>query len=141
MGGTDDAYTDPDWATIQNQYKWYTDYYLDQMASAEKEEGKRLLDVFDIHYYAQDCKTNEAKIQAARSLYDPDYQENSWLQPQYKEFFPFLTRLQSSIDTYYPGTKLSLSEYSLIDFENEKTTGKSVVAALTQAETHGAFAD
>lgn len=55
------------------------DYYLKQMADAEQENGKRLLDVVDVHYYAQDCETDDGILQAARSLYDPDYKENSWL--------------------------------------------------------------
>ena len=82
------------------------DYYLKQMADEEQENGKRLLDVVDVHYYAQDCETDDGILQAARSLYDPDYKENSWLTQWFGSSFPFLTRMQESIDKYYPGTKL-----------------------------------
>lgn len=140
-GSDGENYTDPDWNAVKSQYTWYMDYYLTQMKEAEQQYGKRLLDVFDVHYYAQDCATDAARLQAARSLYDPDYQENSWLQPYFGQYFPFLTRLQESIDQYYPGTKLALTEYNLGDLSNEKTTGKSVVSALTETETLGAFAD
>lgn len=80
-------------------------------------------------------------MQAARSLYDPEYQENSWLQPYFGSYFPFLTRLQESIDAYYPGTKLSLTEYNLGNISDESNTGKSVASAIAETEALGAFAD
>ncbi len=140
MAGNSGEFTDPDWEKIKNNYDWYVDYYLERMAQAEQETGKRLLDVFDVHYYAQDCATDDAKLQAARSLYDENYAENSWLQPYYGKYFPFLTRLQESIEKYYPGTKLAVSEYNLADIANEKVTGKSVVSAIAETEALGAFA-
>lgn len=132
--------TDTDWQAVKGNYNWYMDYYLDQMAQAEETYGTRLLDVVDVHYYAQDCSNDAAILQAARSLYDPDYQENSWLQPYFGDYFPFLTRLQESIDTYYPGTKLAISEYNLANISDEINTGKSVVSAIAEAEALGAFA-
>lgn len=141
QAGNGDTYKDADWEAVKNDYSWYMDYYLKQMADAEQEYGKRLLDVVDVHYYAQDCSTDDGRLQAARSLYDPDYKENSWLQPYFGGYFPFLTRLQESIDKFYPGTKLALTEYNLANISDEKNTGKSVVSAITQTETLGAFAD
>lgn len=138
--GENGTFVDPDWQAVKGNYNWYVDYYLDRMAQAEKEKGKRILDVFDVHYYAQDCTTDDAVLQAARSLYDPNYVENSWLQPWAGQYFPFLTRLQESIEKYYPGTKLAVSEYNLANIANEKVTGKSVVAAIAETEALGAFA-
>lgn len=63
------------------------DFYLKQMADAEETYGTRLLDAVDVHYYAQDCSTDEGILQAARSLYDPDYKEKSWLQPYFDSIF------------------------------------------------------
>ncbi|MDD6346079.1 MAG: glycoside hydrolase family 44 protein [Oscillospiraceae bacterium] len=133
--------SDSDWQTVKNNYSWYLDYYLQQMADAEKESGKRLLDVIDVHYYAQDCSTDEARLQAARSLYDPDYVENSWLQPYMGQYFPFIPNIQESIDKYYPGTKIGISEYNLANIADEKNTGKSVVSAIAETEALGCFAD
>ncbi|MDE7098257.1 MAG: glycoside hydrolase, partial [Ruminococcus sp.] len=138
--GENGTSVDADWQAVKGNYNWYVDYYLDRMAKAEKESGKRILDVFDVHYYAQDCATDDAKLQAARSLYDPTYVENSWLQPWGGQYFPFLTRLQESIEKYYPGTKLAVTEYNLADIANEKVTGKSVIAAIAETEALGAFA-
>jgi len=132
---------DDDWNAVSSQYDWYIAYYLKQMAQAEEETGTRLLDVLDVHYYAQDCSTEEAILQAARSLYDSDYQEDSWLQPWFGGYFPFLTRLQETIDAYYPGTKLSLTEYNLGNISDEKNTGVSIASGIAEAEALGAFAD
>ena len=139
--GDSEKSTDPVWAEKKANYDWYVDYYLERMAKAEQETGKRLLDVFDVHFYSQDCSTDDGALQAARSLYDETYIENSWLQPTFGKYFPFLTKLQDSIKKYYPGTKLAVSEYNLANIGNEKVTGKSVVSAIAEMETLGAFAD
>jgi len=141
IGESGNGFTDSEWQAVKGDYKWYLDYYLQQMADAEKESGKRLLDVIDVHYYAQDCATDEARLQAARSLYDPDYVENSWLQPYMGQYFPFIPNIQESIDKYYPGTKIGISEYNLANIADEKNTGKSVVSAIAETEALGCFAD
>ena len=111
------------------------------MADAEKEHGKRLLDVVDVHYYAQDCSTDDARLQAARSLYDENYTENSWLGQYFSDYLPFLPKINESINKYYPGTKIAVSEYNLGDLSNEKDTGKLVSSAIAETEALGAFAD
>ncbi|MGN1481188.1 glycoside hydrolase family 44 protein [Porcipelethomonas sp.] len=141
QAGTSTDFTDAKWESIKGNYNWYLDYYLESMANAEKESGQRLLDVVDVHYYAQDCSTDDGKLQAARSLYDESYVENSWLQPYYGKYFPLLPNIQKSIDQYYPGTKIAISEYNLADISNEKTTGKNVISAIAESEALGAFAE
>ncbi len=140
-GSSGDNYTDPEWTAVKDQYSWYLDYYLKQMANAEKEHGKRLLDVVDVHYYAQDCSTDDARLQAARSLYDENYTENSWLGQYFSDYLPFLPKINESINKYYPGTKIAVSEYNLGDLSNEKDTGKLVSSAIAETEALGAFAD
>ncbi len=135
------TYIDPDYDAVKGNYTWFMDYYLEQMANAEKQYGKRLLDVVDVHFYSQDCSTEASRVQAARSLYDPDYVENSWLQPYFGQYFPFIPKLQASIDKYYPGTKIAISEYNLADISNEKETGKLSSAAIAEADALGCFAD
>lgn len=135
------VYTDPDYDAVKNNYSWFMDYYLEQMANAEKQYGKRLLDVVDVHFYSQDCSTEASRVQAARSLYDASYVENSWLQPTFGKYFPFLPKLQESIDKYYPGTKIAISEYNFADLSNEKESGKLSSAAIAEADALGCFAD
>lgn len=142
IGETGNGFTDPDWQSVKGNYNWYLDYYLDQMKKAEEESGQRLLDVVDVHYYAQANNfTDDAILQAARSLYDETYVEDSWLQPYLGKYFPFIPNIQESIDKYYPGTKIAISEYNLGNIGDENNTGKSVITAIAEAEALGCFAD
>lgn len=103
----------------------FLNYLLAQMKSAEAAHGKRLLDVLDIHWYPEargggvrvtednsDPAVAAARIQAPRSLWDPNYTEDSWI-AQWSTNGPIklLPRLKQKIDTYYPGTKLAITEY------------------------------
>src|SRR5690606_19768606 len=123
------AYNDfqaaPDWGNFSGQYSWYIDYYLGQMKSASESQGRRLLDVLDLHWYPEatgdlritDGNANSrndkiARLQAPRTLWDPGYQENSWIATWFADDLPLIPRLQSSIDAYYPGTKLAFTEFN-----------------------------
>jgi hypothetical protein len=140
-GESGNGFTDSDWQAVKGNYRWYLEYYLDQMKKAEEEAGTRLLDVIDVHYYSQGINSDDDILQAARSLYDPTYIENSWLQPWSGQYFPFIPNIQDAIDKYYPGTKIAVSEYNLGNISNEKVTGKSVYTAIAEAEALGAFAE
>lgn len=74
-------------------YTYYFDYYLEKMKQASDAAGKRLIDVFDMHWYVQsdtiindNLAQNDAsnpvneREQVTRSLWDPYYIENnSWV--------------------------------------------------------------
>ena len=140
-GESGNGFTDPEWQAVKGDYDWYLDYYLKQMADAEKESGTRLLDVIDVHYYSQGLNSDDDILLAARSLYDDSYVENSWLQPWAGQFFPFIPAIQKSIDKYYPGTKIAVSEYNLGNISKEKETGKDIRTGIAEAEVLGSFAD
>lgn len=137
-----------DWSTVGSGYDWFISYYLDEMAKASASEGVRLLDCLDIHNYSEaqgtcrivnctdeaghtDCI--EARLQAPRTFYESGYTENSWIGQWCKSSLPYLPKLQAAIDTYYPGTKLSLTEYSF-------GGGSHVSGAIAEADALGAFA-
>jgi hypothetical protein len=116
-----------DWAGLKGNYSWYADYYLDKFRIASEQQGKRLLDAFDFHWYPEISaggyritdsgsnsvlEANLARMQAPRSLWDPSYTENSWIGQWYSSYLPVLPRLQQSIDTYNPGTKMAITEYN-----------------------------
>ena len=100
--------------------------YLDAMKSAEQTEGKRLLDVLDIHWYPEaqgggvritdnsaKPETAAARIQAPRSLWDPGYVETSWIVDSLgKKPINLLPRILGQIAEHYPGTKLAITEYN-----------------------------
>lgn len=125
-----------EWETIkaQNGYNWYIDCYLDQMKQASDEAGTRLLDVLDIHYYSESARVGvEDRLQSVRTLYEDGFAENSWIGQWCQSNLPILPTIQKSIDKYYPGTKIGITEYN---FEGEDLSG-----ALAQAEALGCFAD
>ncbi len=140
-GESGNGFTDPEWQAVKGDYDWYLDFYLKQMADAEKESGTRLLDVIDVHYYSQGLNSDDDILQAARSLYDDTYVENSWLQPAFSKFFPFIPAIKKSIDKYYPGTKIAITEYNVGNISKEKDTGKDVRTGIAEAEVLGCFAD
>lgn len=126
-----------EWETLKAQtgYHWYLDYYLDEMSKASTEAGTRLLDVLDIHYYSESARVGaEDRLQSVRTLYEKDFAENSWIGQYCQENIPILPTIQKSIDTYYPGTKLAISEYN---FGGED----DVSGAIAQAEALGCYAD
>ena len=116
----------PDWKSVRNGYSWFLDYYLDQMRMASNAQRRRLLDVLDLHWYPEArgdgiritksqtsySRANaEARMQAPRTLWDPDYIEDSWIGQWFSRYLPLLPEVQHSIDTYYPGTKLAVTEF------------------------------
>ena len=139
-----------DWQEIKNEngYRWFIDYYLDEMKKAETQAGIRLLDVLDIHFYTEakgECGERscnhydndgciQARLDSVRSLYEKGYMEDSWIVDTGAEFFPLLPNLQQSIDKYYPDTKIAFTEYNF-------GGGDHISGAVTQADMLGIFAE
>ena len=140
----------PDWGRKQSagNYRWFIDYYLDEMKKAEKSDGRRLLDVLDIHYYTEakgECGQRscshydrdgcvKARLDSVRSLFEEGYLENSWIADNGAEFFPLIPNIQQSIDQYYPGTKLAFTEYNF-------GGGDHISGGVCQADVLGIFAE
>lgn len=131
-----------EWETIKEEggYNWFVDYYLDEMKKASDEYGSRLIDCLDIHYYAQAAQINgtqEDILQGVRTLYEEGFKENSWIGEMIDwapQDLPIIPNLKNSIDKYYPGTKLTISEY---DFYGRN----SIEGAIVEAEALGCFAN
>ncbi len=132
----DDDDTSNEWENIKsaNNYHWYLDCYLDEMKQASDEAGVRLLDVLDIHYYSESARVGvEDRLQSVRTLYEKGFAENSWIGQWCQENVPILPTIQASIDKYYPGTKLAVTEYNF--------GGEDISGTIAQAEALGCFAD
>ncbi len=125
-----------EWETLkkENGYHWYLDCYLDQMRAASEEKGVRLLDVLDIHYYSESARNGvEDRLQSVRTLYEEGFSENSWIGQWCMENVPLLPTIQESIDKYYPGTKLAITEYNF--------GGEDLSGTIAEAEALGCYAD
>ena len=114
-------------------------WYLSEMADAEAETGQRLLDYLDIHYYPQSdgvaltrsgggVATQQERLNSTRSLWDPDYVDNSWIADEVQ----LIPRMQEWIDENYPGTKLAITEYNFGGVDH-------ISGAVAQADVLGIF--
>jgi hypothetical protein len=92
-------------------------WWLAQVARADAARGSRSLDLLDVHYYpqakgvysdAKDPLTRERRIRSVRSLYDPSYQDESWINEPVK----LIPRLKAWVADSYPGTGLAITEYN-----------------------------
>ncbi len=116
----------PDFIQARWKYEWYLAYYLSRMKDASDKEGKRLLDVLDIHWYPEARgngkrivfnqgsaeETAYARVQAPRSLWDKNYIEDSWICNDAKDCpIALIPKINDMINKYYPGTKLAITEY------------------------------
>lgn len=124
----------------------FLNFYLQEMAEEDQSQGRRLLDVLDVHWYPEaqgggvritgeetSAAVVEARKQAPRSLWDPTYTEESWI-TQWSTGGPItlLPRLQNKIDTHYPGTRLAITEYSY-------GGGAHISGGIAQADVLGIF--
>ena len=108
-------------------------YYLQQMAAYDRQNGKRVLDYFDEHYYPE-FKDPSSQLASTRTFWDPAYNSGTWVEQTYfhgpMELIP---RFQQWIAQYYPGTRLAISEYSI-------DSGKKLITdALAEADVLGIF--
>lgn len=111
-------------------------WYLQEMAAAEADTGTRLLDYLDIHFYPQEsgialttagnAATQANRLESTRALWDPTYVDDSWINTEVN----LIPRMRDWIDTYYPGTKLALTEYNWGGVEH-------INGAVTQADILG----
>jgi hypothetical protein len=115
-----------------------TDWYLQQMRSYEQQLGLRILDYLDLHYYPQasgvtlapagDSATQARRLRSTRSLWDPTYQDESWIDDAVR----LIPRMRDWVAQHYPGTKLAITEYNWGGLEH-------INGALAQADVLGIF--
>jgi hypothetical protein len=112
-------------------------WWLDQVRQHDAQTGRRSLDVLDVHYYPQaaavfsaadDPWTRALRLRSTRSLWDPNYVDESWI----GEPVRLIPRMREWIDQYYPGTKLAIGEWNW-------GAEKSMSGALAVADVLGIF--
>ncbi len=126
-------------------------WYLQQMRAYEQQNGKRLLDYFDLHYYPQadgisrspagNAATQALRLRSTRALWDPTYVDESWI-PSTGEAtavngvgvdgaVQLIPRMRLG-QRNYPSTKLAISEYNWGALDH-------INGALAQADVLGIF--
>lgn len=154
LSGAPDAVTNPshpggDETGELHYYEWL----LQQVHNEEVAQGRKLMDVLDLHWYTEvyvdgqriteDIATPAAvaaRVQATRSLWDPTYVEDSWISkwgtwvgsPGNNGPIKFLPRVQRDIDDFNPGTKIAISEYNY-------GGNNHISGAIAQADALGIF--
>ena len=91
-------------------------WLLQKIHDHDAKTGKRLLDVFTFHIYPQGADydhDNSKRVclmrnRSTRSLWDPNYRDESWI----NDTVMMIPRLRKLVETYYPGTKIGITEYN-----------------------------
>jgi hypothetical protein len=114
-------------------------WYIQQVKAYLDQNGVRLVDYVDVHYYPQaagvalsnneSADTAAVRLRSLKSLYDPAYADESWI-PEPVQLIP---RLRNWINTYAPGAglKIAITEYNWGD--------GGLSSALAQAEALAIF--
>jgi len=112
-------------------------WWLAQVAKADRQRGTRTLDLLDVHFYPQgqgvasdasDPSTQALRIRSVRSLWDPTYKDESWIDDRVQ----LIPRLKQWIAQNYPGTGVAITEYN---WGGEKDAS----GAVALAEVLGTF--
>lgn len=115
----------------------YLPWLLDQLRQAGSAAGKRMLDVFSVHYYPQGGEYSTAistsmqlrRNRSTRSLWDPNYVDESWIGNRVQ----LIPRLRRWVDAYYvAGTPIAITEYNW-------GAEAHISGALAQADIFGIF--
>src|SRR6185503_3258490 len=83
---------------------------------ASNAAGKRLLDVFSVHYYPQGGEFSDdtsssmqlRRNRSTRSLWDPAYTDETWINDKVQ----LIPRIKGWAASYYPGTSTGITEYN-----------------------------
>lgn len=122
------------------------EWYLAKLAEHQKKTGVRVLDVLDLHFYPQgkgigvgtegktDADTNALRIRSTRALWDPRYNDESWI----KEPVQLIPRMREWSERFYPGLKLSIGEYNF-GAERHMSGGLALAEALGRFGQHGLY--
>jgi hypothetical protein len=111
-------------------------WLLASVRAHDRKTGKRLLDYLTVHLYPQggdggddvSPPIEQLRSRSTRALWDPNYQDESWI----KDKIMLIPRLKQWVQTYYPGTKIGVTEY------NWGAEG-SMSGATAQADIWGIF--
>jgi len=100
--------------------RWFVPWFLSQVHAHDQKSGHRTLDVLDVHFYPQgdglfngsggatDSNANARRLRSVRALWDPGYQDESWI----AQSIHLIPRMKQWVAQSYPGTKLAITEWN-----------------------------
>ena len=139
-----------DWTDKKGSYNWFLDYFLDRIKQESDLVGYNLIDVISFHNYPQhkvdangdfsgtgtvvknststSTVIRQTRMDFPRSMWDDTYIEPSWVTNSKLGGASnmILKRLQSSIDTYFPGVKIMIGEW---DYGHDEDISHGIAAA------------
>ena len=130
----------PDRAT--NGGRDYMPWLLNQFYQYNTNTGQRLLDYFTLHCYPQEVASDGGQVsgddvstatellrnESTRQFWDTNYVDPSWI----NSVIMLIPRIKSWVSTYYPGTKIGITEYNW-------GAEASINGATAQADLLGIF--
>jgi hypothetical protein len=108
------------WSVLPDRINHGGADYLPWLLAALRQDnlttGRRLLDVFTVHYYPQGGEFSDdvsagmqsRRNRSTRSLWDPAYVDESWINDRVQ----LVRRLRNWVNTFYPGTSIGITEYN-----------------------------
>ncbi len=116
-------------------------YYLRKIREHERQTGKKLLDLFDLHVYPQgeavfsdkaDTATAALRLRQTRGLWDPSYRDESWI----RDAVMLLPRMRKWVDENAPGVGLMIGEWNF-GGELHQSGALAAAEALATFAEHG----
>ena len=103
----------------------FIDYYLSELRSRSNAAGHRLIDYLDLHWYPEatgggqriitddsTAAVADARVQAPRSLWDPNYEETSWITSYTGGPIALIPWLMGKIQKADPDMLLAFTEWN-----------------------------
>jgi hypothetical protein len=95
----------------------FAPWFLSQMQQRSHAAGKRLIDIFSLHYYPQggealnddiSTSTQLLRNRSTRSLWDTNYVDETWI----NSIVMLIPRMKNWVTTNYSGTLIGITEYN-----------------------------
>jgi hypothetical protein len=112
-------------------------WYLRRLREHEQKSGLKLLDILDVHFYPMgdgigittsgktDPATSALRLRSTRSLWDPTYKDESWINEQMR----VLPLLREWVQAHHPGLGISIGEWNF-GAETHMSGGLAVAEVL-----------
>jgi len=124
----------------------YLPWWLGEIARADRKQGQRTLDVFDIHAYPDyngdgpPDAADASRLRSARGLWDPGFRSEGGIGKQNNatntqpdpNAAAIIPRFRAMVNAIYPGTRFGITEWSYWGDDN-------AASSLADADTYGIF--